>query len=391
MIPNILQKKRFLGLAVLAFIMWRLYRLRNTKLEVRRSRTPNSVASRVFQLFEIKESFKNGYVDSFLMRWGGEYRGSVSTVLHYAARKIKPVSVIYERELIPLPDGGTIALDWAYQRPKTDEQPKPTIFLHHGLCGNSDSHYITHLIPLLDARGYRAVVMIARGCGGLKLTTPEGFTASRTSDMRHAVKLVRSQPFVSEMYGVGFSLGAVLMLKYLGEEGDKTPLQGAVAISPSFDFAKTPPHFELWSRLRLVKGLIEWAKNHEEVLSKHPQIRWDEVMNAENVRKFDAAAVVGPYGYKDVDHYYEDSSPRYKTGGITVPTLSISAEDDPVCCATSVPSHGHDEIGPGLVACVTNAGGHVSFPEGPWGTEAWTDRVVLDWIQSCREASGLQE
>jgi predicted alpha/beta-fold hydrolase len=291
--------------------------------------------------------------------------------------------VTYEREIVILRDGGTIALDWAYGRPSVDAKPMPTVFLHHGLCGNSESLYIKHLIPKLNAQGYRAVVMVARGCGLLKLSTPEGFTASRTSDMREAIQIVQEQPFVSTMYGVGFSLGAVLLLKYLGEDGDKTPLRGAVAISPAFDFAKTPAHFDMWSRKRLVKGLIEWAKNHEDMLSTHPKIKWQDLMNAENVRMFDTAAVVGPHGYRDVDHYYEDSSPRYKTSGITIATLSVSAQDDPVCCATTVPVHEHAEIGPGLVACITDAGGHVSFPEGLFGSDSWTDRVIVDWLRGC--------
>jgi predicted alpha/beta-fold hydrolase len=380
-------RRRVLIATVLTFIMWRLYRARNATLELRRAKNPNPLSSKVLQYFLHAESYKQGYVDSFITRWGGSFQGTISTVIHYFARTIVPINVTYERELVILKDGGTIALDWAFGKPPANAEPRPTVFIHHGLCGDSDSLYVKHLIPKLKENGYRAVVMVARGCGGLTLSTPEGFTASRTNDMREAIKIVRDQLFVSDMYGVGFSLGAVLLLKYVGEEGPNTPLRGAVAISPSFDFSVTPPHFDMWSRGRLVKGLINWAKRHEDVLSTHPKVKWQELITAQNVRQFDHAGVVGPHGYRDVDHYYEDSSPRYKTSGITIPTLSVSARDDPVCCATTVPAHEHEDIGPGLVACLTDAGGHVSFAEGIIPSESWADRVIVDWLNSCKHAA----
>lgn len=40
------------------------------------------------------------------------------------------------------------------------------------------------------------------------------------------------------MYAVGFSLGANLLTKYLGEEGDKCFLVGASAVSNPWDFKK---------------------------------------------------------------------------------------------------------------------------------------------------------
>jgi len=378
------KKALFFGMAL--FMMWRLWKNKNAKLELRRPKLPNTKADKVLRLFLDSKSFQTGYVDSPLTRWGGSYQGSISTILSNLARKSMNLRVPYERELLIMEDGGTIALDWAYGKPKKSSPPRTTVFLHHGLCGDSQSVYIKHLVPQLAREGYQTVVMIARGCGGLSLSTPEGFTAARTSDMKEALKVVSEEPFVGDIYGAGYSLGGILLLKHLGEEGDKALVKGAVAVSPSYDFSKTPRHFDVWSRYRLVHGLIEWAKKHEDILRTHPKIEWDKVINAVNVRAFDSAAVVGPFGYRDVDHYYEDSSPKYKTSTIVIPTLSVSAEDDPVCCVTSVPMHGHETLGPGLTACVTAAGGHVGFAEGLWPSDSWTDHVIIDWIHCCEQA-----
>ena len=40
------------------------------------------------------------------------------------------------------------------------------------------------------------------------------------------------------MFAVGYSLGGNVLLKYLGESGDDTPLQAAAGISVPFDLDK---------------------------------------------------------------------------------------------------------------------------------------------------------
>lgn len=309
-------------------------------------------------------------------------RGSVHTVIHYLARKVRDVHVEYRREEFKLKDGGTIGLDWAV---RNDEKvKKPTVVIHHGLCGDAESVYVKHLVGKLCDK-YNVVVLIARGCGGLKLSTPEGFTAARTEDMREAVLYVKMKPFVGKVYGVGFSLGAGILLKYLGEDGDASPLDGAVAISPAFDFACVPPQFDAWSRYRLVGGLIGWAKKHEEWLSVHPKVDWAGLLGSKTVREFDHYGVVGPYKYRDVDHYYYDASPIRVSKNITVPTLALVALDDPVCSGLGAPEHENENIGPGLNVLVTARGGHVAFAEGLWPGDSYMDRCVLDWLAAVEE------
>jgi predicted alpha/beta-fold hydrolase len=63
-------------------------------------------------------------------------------------------SVQYERELLVLSDGGTVALDWvqicAHFRPEA-----PTVVMMHGLCGSSASEYLIHVVEVLISKGFR--------------------------------------------------------------------------------------------------------------------------------------------------------------------------------------------------------------------------------------------
>ena len=54
------------------------------------------------------------------------------------------------------------------------------------------------------------------------------------------------------MFCVGYSLGAGILLNYLGVCGEHAPLDAAVAISPSWDFHCQTSVFEWWSSFHLV-------------------------------------------------------------------------------------------------------------------------------------------
>ena len=380
--------------AVLGVHAWRA-RSDREAVAIRTKKQPSETLRRAVEAFTRSKAWAEGFVPAWVMRWGGSFEGTVSTVMHHFVRTALPESpfrVAYDREILALKDGGQVGLDWhrhaSETRPGELDPPRrdaPIAIVQHGLTGSSESTYIRHAIPKLMEAGFRVVVFVARGCGGVELTTPFGFTAARTEDMREVVAHVQRSFPDAPLYGVGYSLGAGLLMLYMGEEGPRSPLRGAACVSPSFNFSIKPPHFDLWSRFRLVKGLVEWAARNKERLT-HPSVDWSKVLKAETVREFDTHAVVPVYGYRDVDHYYETASAIRVAHAIVTPTLALCAADDPVCSALGVPQHDH-EFGHGLAVTVTQRGGHVGFSTGVWGTESWMDRVVVDWLVSCHHAS----
>lgn len=122
----------------------------------------------------------------------------------------------------------------------------------HGLCGDSESVYITFAARALQQRGYDVVSFVSRGCGGLTLTTMEGFTAARYSDLQAALEYMKIKDPSRPIFCVGYSLGAGILLNYLGSSGNKSVLQGAVAVSPSWNFHLKTPAFWAWSALPLL-------------------------------------------------------------------------------------------------------------------------------------------
>ncbi|EGD76906.1 hypothetical protein PTSG_08251 [Salpingoeca rosetta] len=303
------------------------------------------------------------------------------------------------RDLLRLQDGGVIAIDWAKPLPAAnahistdgdagvasadgDERGAPVIVVMHGLCGSSESSYVRVLLEEATRQGFEVAVMNARGCGRVPLVNHVGMHAARISDFRHALLHVRNCRPTSPVFAVGFSLGAGVLAKYLGTYGSDARLDGAAVLSPSWNFHRKHWAFDLWSRFVLMRSLREYARDNHRVLREMGV--YERAMAAKCVREFDHVAVVGPHNFADVDDYYTQSSSIHTSHNITVPTLAISAADDPVCCVDGAPST-PDELGPGLAVVITRTGGHLGFSQGVlgWNHVSWMEQATLDWFKAC--------
>ena len=136
--------------------------------------------------------------------------------------------------------------------------------------------------------------------------------------------------------------------------------------------------------LLYLAGLKAFLSKHKKYLTAHPdnKVLIEAAQSCSNVREFDSYAVVPVHGYQDVDHYYRDSSAYRRAQGISVPTLAVSSDDDPVCAASGCPDD-VSKIGPGVVIARTTIGGHVGFMERFYSTSSWQDKVAVDWCNSC--------
>eukprot|EP01034_Spumella_vulgaris_P028317 gene28317-35156_t len=292
--------------------------------------------------------------------------------------------------------------------------------MYHGLVGDSQSEYIIHLAEDFLRKGYRVVVMVARGCGGLEITSGSLFAGCRIQDIHECILRARgSFPRAEKVFMIGFSLGAALTLQYLGSKyanqkfvGDFRPnalengelmLTAAMVVSPPWLCVNNniiPPSrmFAMWSYL-LVMPLKIYYLTHQKNLRKYaPEIyknittyqtllcgsvsQFDELFyatfqNAEDLRV-----------YKCLDDYYRDISPMHSVGTITIPTLAISALDDPICPHSHAPTD-CKALGEGITVIKTDFGGHLGFPEG-WLplTSAWTDRLAANWVRAFIEKEG---
>ena len=186
-----------------------------------------------------------------------DYHGQLATAIQFFSRT---ALIIFQRlfhfgpkrELLPMDDGGTLAYDWFFTSTAGTslKYPKaPLVVINHGLLGSSSSEYLVHIIKNLDDKGLNVVVVIMRGCGGLQFTSKTKFVWLQTADFKFAVANLKGKFPDVPFFALGYSLGAGVLLKYLGEVGGETPFKAAVAISPPWDISRETSVFFLWSHI----------------------------------------------------------------------------------------------------------------------------------------------
>ena len=80
----------------------------------------------------------------------------------------------FERELIKLPDGGTIGLDWDGGVPDPSVAPtQPYLLICPGLGGGSYNLYSLGLLWKARKAGYKVGTVLFRGAEGLPITSPK--------------------------------------------------------------------------------------------------------------------------------------------------------------------------------------------------------------------------
>lgn len=101
----------------------------------------------------------NGYLQSYF----GSSKGSIAGNSAYGK------NIEYDRELIKLPDGGTVSIDWAIYSSELPESNK-ILLIAPGVTGGSKSQYIRNAVEEGQNFGYRVGVMHGRGIEGTPLT-----------------------------------------------------------------------------------------------------------------------------------------------------------------------------------------------------------------------------
>uniref|UniRef100_A0A7I4CUT1 AB hydrolase-1 domain-containing protein n=2 Tax=Physcomitrium patens TaxID=3218 RepID=A0A7I4CUT1_PHYPA len=204
-------------------------------------------------------------------------------------------SLTYRRECLRMADGGTVALDWP--QPEIQD-PKAVLILLPGLTGGSDDTYVQHLTRRASKQGWQVVVFNSRGCADSPVTTPQFYSASFTEDLRQVVKHTAFLFPSKRVYAAGWSLGANILVRYLGQEAERCPLSGAVSLCNPFDLVVADEDFHIGFNNVYDKSL---ANGLRKIFAKHAHLFEDIggdynihlVANATTVRDFDDGLTKG--------------------------------------------------------------------------------------------------
>jgi predicted alpha/beta-fold hydrolase len=255
--------------------------------------------------------------------------------------------------------------------------------LIHGLGGCHESGYMQRIAHKLAACGVRAFRLDLRGCGAGVALARMPYHSGRSDDAAAAIRAIERLAPDSPLALVGFSLGGNITLKLAGELAGRRcgNLDRAMAVCPPVDLSACSRHIcQPRNRIydRYFVGLLlaqrEARRRHVRNapagrFSSPPRTLWE----------FDNGYTAVVSGFGTADDYYAQASSLPLLARIQLPTLILSARDDPLIPPDALE---RASLPPTVRLHMTDAGGHLGFVgRGRVDPDRrWMDWRVVDWV-----------
>jgi uncharacterized protein len=257
--------------------------------------------------------------------------------------------------------------------------PQGQIVCVHGLEGSADAGYIRSLAQAALLRGFGVHRMNLRTCGGTEELCQTMYHSGLTGDTKTILEEIERRR-LGPTYLAGFSLGGNVALKLAGELGETDLLAGVCAVSTPIDLAECvrqidkPSNF-LYAR-RFLQRLCDRIRRKSRLSGNlYTTEGLDEV---KTIWEFDDRFTAPLFGFGTAANYYDTQSSSRYLDSIRVPTLVVTAKDDPL-----VPFriYGHPAFlsNPALYLLATEHGGHLGFLSRK-KPRFWLDDVLLEWV-----------
>ncbi len=251
---------------------------------------------------------------------------------------------------------------------QAEPRQRPTLLLLHGLDSSSLAHYMAGMADKAWARGWNVVRLNQRNCGNTEHLSRGLYHSGLTHDPVFVMRELIDVDHVPAIAVAGYSLGGNLALKLAGDFGAEAPpeLKAVCAVSPTMDLAVCVTALERranypyqWNFVRNLK-----ARMRRKAAAFPGEFSLEPLPRVWTIRQFDETYTAPYHGFADAADYYHRASALRVVDRIAVPTLILTAGDDPF-----VPPEPFDDPAvtgnPHVTRVITRHGGHCAFVERP--------------------------
>lgn len=287
--------------------------------------------------------------------------GHLMTLYAWGRRRTFPRLPAASERLFDV-ERGTRVLAHCYWQPERSRCP--ALLVLHGLEGSSEAHYMRGMADKAFAAGFSVVLLNQRNCGGTEHLAPGLYHSGLTADPVHVLHELATRDGIERLVVAGYSLGGNLALKLAGDFGPSAPpeLRAVCAVSPVLELSacvealERPANFVYqWNFVRGLKARMRRKASHRPGAFPVERLR-----AIRTVREFDDGFTAPHFDFADAEDYYHRASAARVIERIAVPTLVISAADDPFVPASlfeAAALRGNSCI----TTIVTPHGGHCGF------------------------------
>lgn len=317
--------------------------------------------------FQTSRWLRNGHLQTLAgLMWGRPPKLETATSRHW----------------IDLPDGDRLAL---HDNSPAGWRPEDrAVLLVHGLGGCHRSPYLVRLTRRLNARGVRVFRLDLRGCGAGFNHARRPYHAGRSEDLQATIDTIVR--LTDGPIGLaGFSLGGSIVLRWLGEAASagRGLIARAVTVNPPVDLSASTEAIAVAARglydryfarslYRHVRAGTQW--DPDSPLARRGRI-------PDRLIEFDDLFTAPLCGFGTAQNYYRQASAAAVVPQIEVPTLILTAADDPLIPVRTLQALNRP---PAVQLHVAAGGGHLGYLARRTSDpdRRWMDWRVVEWLSS---------
>jgi predicted alpha/beta-fold hydrolase len=304
--------------------------------------------------------------------WNGHLQSILPTLLR------RVTGIAYERVRIDTPDGDFLDLD--YSRQGSDR----IVAVAHGLEGCSRRPYVLGMVRAFNRAGWDAVAWNFRGCSGEPNRRLRSYHSGASEDLAAVVDHILSPGRYRRIALVGFSMGGNIVLKYLGELGGRVDpaIRAAAVFSVPCDLESAAMQMGRPANALYMKRFLRML--HGKIRAKMELFpgRIDDrgYRRIRNFLEFDDRYTAPLCGFENARDYWARASSRPLLPAIRVPTLLVSARDDPFLAG---PCYPYREAADHLFLHleVPTSGGHVGFVASGNSGPYWAESRAVEFVE----------
>ena len=186
-------------------------------------------------------------------------------------------------------------------------------------------------------------------------------------------------------------MGGNVLLKYLGESQDETPLAGAVGVCVPLNLHICAEALNDGFSKRYQSYLLRRMKNSiARKFDRHTAaFNWDDAMGAKTFAEFDDFVTAPLHGFVGKTDYYDRCSASNYLRNIERPTLIINALDDPFMTPEVIPEA--EKLSESVQMEIAEHGGHVGFINGGtlWRPSFYLPTRIMAFLEPFAAKPGL--